>query len=132
MTKLHALYASALLLCTGCASLHGDVLDKVKIGDSKADVVEALGQPDTFSSDGADKSIVYYGYKSRKDSCAIAFRDEKVVDTSCQRGAPQSSTAGAMLGGIGNGLTSSSRRPVRTPTQCISNTVGGLTNTSCN
>jgi hypothetical protein len=122
--------AISLLAITGCASLHSQVHKDVHEGDSQDQVEQTLGEPDSFNQSQKDASVTVWNYKKKGDLCAIAFREQRVIGTSCQKDPNYRDPAAAILQGAGQGLQNGSQNANR-PVNCSTTSYGNTANTTC-
>lgn len=125
LIRLFAILGTASYL-TGCTSLPTKIQDNVNYGDSKEQVIEALGKPQTFSGDIFTQKLTYI---QRANTCRIELSMGKVQSISCEATQGYVNPAAALLSGMGGGLQQSNRSE---PTTCMTSCGGYLCNTSCN
>jgi hypothetical protein len=122
-----------VILLSGCASLSSQVRDKVVTGDSQADILDKLGNPNEFKPMLSVQNGEIWIYQRSGDICAISFVDRKVDMTQCEQdpnyvgtGRKVGSAFASILGGASQG--GQSNRTI----SCTSTNYGFQTQTTCN
>jgi hypothetical protein len=120
------------ILNLGCASLHTQVFANIHSGDSKAHVIEVLGQPDRFESSKVLQGATAWNYTRRSEQCDFTMDGDIVAFIDCGANANYVSPGqkfGRVLKGAGDGMAASARQP---SVNCTSTASGSAVYTNCN
>lgn len=123
-----------LTLGSGCASMPHKVFEEIHAGDTKAHVLDVMGEPSSFGASQLIPGATAWYYTSGHDQCGITLENDIVKQASCIKG--QSRVMSALHGaavGFQQGISApqQSIQQSNYPTRCTSNTYGGQTYTDC-
>lgn len=115
----------ALVLLSGCSTLHSQVHQSVHVGDSKEHVEEVLGEPSGFKPIAEVPGAIAWQYQRRSDLCVVVIKEDHVLSTECGNNASYVhplKVIGTVLGG--DGTTPQPSNSSSGPMHCVSNSYG--------